>query len=1012
MSKVGQIERVTQNRVITLFHTVLGYEYLGNWADRKDNSNIKKDLLNVYLQSCGYTEDLITRAIEILQRAAEDQIKSPYDVNKNVYTLLRYGVQVKTGIGENTQTVRLINWDQPEKNHFGVAEEVTINGEHAKRPDIVLYVNGIALGILELKRSTVSVSEGIRQNLDNQKALFIRHFFSTSQLIMAGNDTEGLRYGVIETPEKYYLTWKEDSTIENLLDRHLSQICAKDRFLELIHDFIVFDAGKKKICRTHQYFGVKAAQRSLSNKEGGIIWHSQGSGKSLTMIWLAKWIREHMPNSRVLIITDRTELDEQIEKVFKGIDEQIYRTTSSQDLIQKLNATIPLLICSLIHKFGSQKENKESDADTFADEMVHALPPNFSPKGNIYVFVDECHRTQSGKFNSTMKKVILPNATFIGFTGTPLLKTDKTSVEVFGKYIHTYKFNEAVQDKVVLDLLYEARDVDQIITSQDKIDQWFEAKTRGLNDVARAQLKKKWGTMQNVLSSKERLERIVGDILLDMETKDRLVSGHGNALLVSGSIYQACKYYQLFKEHGFDKCAIVTSYKPSIADIKGEETGEGPTDKLDQYKIYTDMLNGRDVEQFEQEAKDKFIHDPGQMKLLIVVDKLLTGFDAPPATYLYIDKEMRDHGLFQAICRVNRLDGEDKQYGCIIDYKDLFKRVESAIQDYTSEALSGYAKEDVEGLLSDRLAKGRERLEAAREAVKALCEPVAPPKNLEDYLRYFCVGDAFDKDALQENEPKRITLYKLIAALVRSYANIANEMLEAGYNEQERKQISDEVTDYEHMREEIKLASGDYINLKLYEPAMRHLIDAYIHASESAKISAFDDVTLLQLIAEQGLDALNKLPEGIAASPEATAETIENNMRRVITDQQVANPRYYEKMSALLDALIRQRKEKAIAYEQYLKDVVDLARQVQNPAASAAYPSTMDTLAKRVLYDNLDNDETLAIAVDDAIHRTRQDGWRDNVIREREVLYGIQDVISDESKAREIFNIARNQNDY
>jgi type I restriction enzyme R subunit len=466
---------------------------------------------------------------------------------------------------------------------------------------------------------------------------------------MAGNDTEGLRYGVIGTPEKYYLSWKEKSAIENLLDRQLTQLCEKRRFLEIIHDFIVFDAGVKKPCRHSQYFGVRAAQDHVKRREGGIIWHTQGSGKSLVMVWLAKWIREHVTDARVLIITDRTELDEQIEKVFKGVNEDIVRTRSGQDLIDKLNAPTPWLLCSLIHKFGGKEEG---DIEGFITEMKAILPADFRAKGDITVFVDECHRTQSGELHQAMK-AFLPLALFIGFTGTPLLKADKRkSIEVFGKYIHTYKFDEAVKDQVVLDLRYEARDIDQNITSQDRIDQWFDAKTRGLNAIALSQLKKKWGTLQKVLSSQSRLEKIVADILMDMATKDRLQSGRGNALLVSGSIYQACKFYELFTSHGFDKCAIVTSYTPSTSDIKGEETGEGKTEKLRQCDIYKKMLAAwfheapdeavKRSEEFETRAKKKFIEEPGQMKLLIVVDKLLTGFDAPPATYLYIDKQMRD----------------------------------------------------------------------------------------------------------------------------------------------------------------------------------------------------------------------------------------------------------------------------------------------------------------------------------------------------------------------------------
>ncbi|HSK29630.1 MAG TPA: HsdR family type I site-specific deoxyribonuclease, partial [Candidatus Limnocylindria bacterium] len=522
--------------------------------------------------------------------------KSLYDRNRAVYELLRYGVKVKADVGDNTQTVWLVDWKRPLENHFAVAEEVTVAAAdakaHRKRPDLVLYVNGLALAVLELKRSTISVAESIRQNLDNQKKVFIEHFFSTMQFVMAGNDTEGLRYAAIQTPEKYYLTWKEDSAIENPLDRVLTQLCSKERFLELIHDFILFDAGVKKLCRHSQYFAVRASQEHVRRREGGIIWNTQGSGKSLIMVWLAKWIREHVRDARVLIITDRTELDAQIETVFSGVSEEIYRTKSGADLIARLNATNPWLLCSLIHKFGGKEDGEDvGDIAAYIEEVKKALPPGFKPKGDLFVLVDECHRTQSGALHDAMK-AILPNAMFVGFTGTPLLKADKKrSIEVFGRYIHTYKFDEGVKDGVILDLRYEARDIDQSVTSQQKIDQWFEAKTKGLTDLAKAQLKQRWGTMQKVLSSRDRLEKIVADIMLDMETRDRLKSGHGNAMLIAGSIYEACKFYELFDKtdlHG--RGAIVTSYVPSAAAIKGEESGEGETEKLHQYAIYRKML--------------------------------------------------------------------------------------------------------------------------------------------------------------------------------------------------------------------------------------------------------------------------------------------------------------------------------------------------------------------------------------------------------------------------------------
>lgn len=606
------------------------------------------------------------------------------------------------------------------------------------------------------------------------------------------------------------------------------------------------------------------------------------------MVWLAKWIREHVPGARVLLVTDRTELDDQIEKVFLGVSEDIYRTKSGADLVRVLNTDTEWLVCSLIHKFGRGDDLSDADLETYIEEIKRNLPPRgFSPpKGEFFVFVDECHRTQSGKLHQAMKALLPGGAMLIGFTGTPpLLKQDKQkSIEVFGPpYIHTYKYDEAVRDGVVLDLQYEARDIDQSITSQEKIDQWFEIKTRGgLTDAARAQLKKRWGgTMQKVLSAQDRLEKIVADVLLDMELRDRLRSGRGNALLVTSSIYSACRFFEMFNKTDLaGRCAIITSYAPQPSDIKGEEAGEGLTERLRQYEIYRKMLAEHfdepedtamyKVEQFEKEIKKRFIHEPGQMKLLIVVDKLLTGFDAPPATYLYIDKQMRDHGLFQAICRVNRLDGEDKEYGYIIDYKDLFRSLEKSIKDYTGEAFGGFDREDVSGLLKDRLEKGRERLDDALEAIRTLCEPIEPPpRDTLAYQHFFCAADTTEPEALKENERKRLALYKLTAALLRAYAGLANEMHDAGYTDAEAAEIRAEVTHYDNVRKEVMRASGDYIDLKLYEPAMRHLLDTYIRAEESVKISAFDDIPLVQLLLEHGVDAVETLPPGIRRDREA-----------------------------------------------------------------------------------------------------------------------------------------------
>jgi len=1021
-------EAVTQLRVVEFFQKSLGYSCLGNWEER-GGENVEDPFLRDWLLKQGHGDQVIKKAIHELTRAKiVGGARSLYDANREVYSLLRYGAKVKPEASDQHVTIHLIDWEHPENNEFAIAEEVTVKGKNNKRPDLVLYVNGIALATLELKRSTVSVAEGIRQNLDNQKEEFIRPFFSTVQLLLAGNDTEGLRYGVIESPERYYLTWKERdaSQIAGPLDLALSRICRKDRLLEIVHDFMVFDLGVKKTCRHNQYFGVRAAQDHVKRRQGGVIWHTQGSGKSLTMVWLAKWIREHVSNSRILLITDREELDDQIKDVFLGVEEPVHRADSGADLVKVLNEADEPIICSLVHKFGS---SEEGDVDKFLADVQSHLPKGFRAKGDVFVFVDECHRTQSGKLHSAMK-AILPGALFIGFTGTPLLKRDKKrSIEVFGPYIHTYKYDEAVRDQVVLDLCYEARDIDQKLTSQDKVDQWFEAKTRGLSDVSRAELKKRWGTMQKVLSSKPRLEKIVADILLDFETKPRLSTGRGNALLVSGSIYEACCFYEMFRTQGFaGKCAIVTSYRPNVADIKGEETGEGETQAIQQYKTYRQMLaeffnEAEDsavnkVEKFEKLVKKRFIEEPGQMKLLVVVDKLLTGFDAPPATYLYIDKTMRDHGLFQAICRVNRLDpndlpeGDVKTYGQIVDYKDLFKSLNRAVHDYTGEAFEGFDAKDVEGLLKDRVQLGRKRLDEVRESLKALCEPVEPPRDSTAYLRFFCGPDS-TAGGLKATEPRRVTLYDLVSSFFRAYTNIASDMEAAGYSAVESVSIKNDVEHFSKVRDEIRLASGDYVDLKMYEPAMRHLLDAYIQAEDSHKVADFDKMTLVQLIVERGEGAFKSLPDGLRTKPDALAVAIENNVRRVIIDEMGVNPRYYEKMSELLDSLIVARKKGALSYKAYLAKVIDLARQVMKPGEGASYPSAIDRPTLRALYDNLDHDEAKAIRVDAAVRAAKHADWRGHKLKEREVRNAIRTTLgSADALVDRIFEIVKRQNDY
>lgn len=974
MNGVGQPERVTQDRIVKLFHDELGYRYLGEWTDRDGNSNVEEAILSKWLVERGYSAAQINAALYRLRTVSGNPNCSLYANNQAVYGLLRYGVPVKVEAGKETETVHLVDWKQPEHNDFAIAEEVTLQGNNERRPDLVLYLNGIAIGIIELKSSRVSIGDGIRQLLSNQQPEFNAWFFSTMQIVFAGNDSEGLQYGTILTPEKMFLKWKEDEDDNSRfkLDKYLLKLCAKDRLLELIYDFVLFDGGIKKLPRVHQYVGIKRAQEHVRQKKGGIIWHTQGSGKSIAMVLLAKWILEDNPAARVAIITDRDELDKQIARVFADSGEPIKRTSSGKELLSLLAQPAPRLLCSLVHKFGRKDVE---DFDAFIKELESQKSTTV---GEIFVFVDACHRTQSGKLHRTMK-AIMPDAVFIGFTGTPLLRRDKqTSLEVFGGYIHTYKFSEAVEDEVVLDLIYEARDIDQWLGSTKKIDAWFEAKTKGLNDWQKDELKKKWGTMQNVLSSKARMDRVVSDIIFDFTCRPRLASERGNAILVASSIYEACKYFILFQKTQFKgKCAVITSYNPLAQNVTKEEMGANTeTDKQFIFNTYTELL--KDVaampgmtktETYEESAKGLFIKEPAIMKLLVVVDKLLTGFDAPPCSYLYIDKSMQDHGLFQAICRTNRLDGDGKEFGYIVDYKDLFKKVENAISVYSSELDHSAGGASPEVLLQDRLKKGKERLDEALEALELICEPVEAPKGELQHIHYFCGNTEVPSD-LKEREPRRVALYKGVVAFIRAYGNIADEMEAAEYSAADTAHIKERLQHYVDVREIVRKASGETLDLKAYEADMRHLIDTYIEAAEPRTISPFENIGLLDLIVKSGIvEAIGSLPKGVKANKDAVAETIENNVRTKIVKEALTDPAYFEQMSALLAEIIAARKEKAIEYEEYLKRIADLAARVQ-AGKRDGMPATLDTPGKRALYNNLGQDEALALAVDQAVRKT------------------------------------------
>lgn len=1047
-----QHERAYQNQIVDLFHEVIGYDYLGNLQYAKgagvnssgeENSpfleNEMRNFLSSRFLSNGeriYTDAQLDEAARQVRNAIllpDKRAGALVDCNTSVYSLMIHGIKAKPSPDENERDVMFFDFDNPQCNRFAIAEEVSyidrLTGSNS-RPDLVVYVNGFAIAVIELKRSIVSIDEAIKQQLSNQCDL-IPSFFTTTQFAVVASDTNGFRYATINTPKDFWCSYKRDTnqTGITLSDRDsFVDFFNKQQIIDFLRYGVLTDGGIKKVMRPHQFHALEASIPRLRKKESGVIWHSQGSGKSLTMIWLAAYIRANFEDPRVLVITDRTELDMQIKANFNHAGDKVHHATSQHDLLETLKGGTEWLICSLIHKFGRHKAADGSEVtgdddapiplDKYLAELKEMIARDFGrdfkAKGkNIFVFVDECHRTQGGRLHEAMRAIMGQEVMLLGFTGTPLLKEDKNkrddynrvkdlSEVKFGSYIHKYLHKQAVEDKVILDLQYEGRDVEQQIRDKVKLDAKKEEITKGLDTERRNAIEDRWATLERIYSSQDRIERIGYSILDDM-AKYPLDTSWCNAMLVAGNIECAYKYYDFFQNRSSDtllkgRCAVVTSYEPTDYDSR-KKTANPNIEQTEKLKHDLALQSFKDAGQadassYEKWAKAEFIHKPGRLKLIIVVDKLLTGFDAPCATYLYIDKDMKDHNLFQAICRVNRLgvDVKDdlnavvkthKEWGKIIDFKHLFKKISDAVTNFNDEngGLGGYDPTDVDGLLTEYVEKGKRKLHDSQEAydsLKASWHSMSRDELVDSYLS--------DTDGIPAKE-RRQFLYKITTALVVAYSNMADYLGKAGFSSDEADAIHQKASEARTINLLIQQKSGDYFDPREKDPEMRALFDRFIKAGEpDVIVPATADFSFLDLIGDvtDPDSAVSRTIEQAGGNAKAAAEIIEGKARSVINSWHDKDPQAFNTFSERLQALLDEMRKEANDYAEQMKKLIELIMIAHSGGVS--FPAGIQSKLAKALWNNQDKwypmpegSEQVALihTVEDIIRNDAPNDWKD-----------------------------------
>lgn len=933
MDKDAYLEiNASQRPALALFEA-MGYTYIPPAdCDRQRGSRyhvLLRDILRGQLRRLNryvyagaeneFSAANIERAMEDLDEPLTDGLVR---TSEKIYDALLLGKSYPETVGDGKMlsfNLRYIDWDNPQNNVFHVTEEFAVDSrdrQHNARPDIVLFINGIPFAVIECKAPHIPVEEAVGQMIRNQQAAYIPHLFKFAQLVVATNKN-AVKYATVGTPKKFWSVWKEQDAdwlqtrlkalvpdrMSTEQDRNIVSLFSPERVYELIRYFILFDANVKKVCRYQQFFAVREIMKTIAesdehgNRRSGVIWHTQGSGKSLTMVMLAKYILMELRDChpRVVIVTDRKELDAQIAATFAHTRLTPARATSGRHLVELVNSARADVITSIINKFNTVERQEIKN-----------------PSRDIFVLVDESHRSNYGLMATRMRSVF-PNACYIGFTGTPLMKSEKNTMARFGRLIHKYTIRDGVEDGAIVPLIYEGRFVEQKV-DEENIDLWFKQTTRRLTEAQREDLRRKWSSIRRLTSTDARIKRIALDI------SEHFIEGYKEtgfkAMLATNYKRDAIRYLECFEQFGDLNCAVVISPPDMREGV--DDADEGADDLV--VSFWNKMMQQYgDADRYEEAIKNRFCD--GEIDILIVCSKLLTGFDAPLCQVLYIDKELKEHGLLQAIARTNRLH-EGKDYGLIVDYRGLIEKLDTAMDMYSGAGLENFDGGDLKGVVVDVMAA----VGNLRSAYTQLVELFAP------------VGSISDAEAVEvflADDKARQEFYTLLCAFGRALNLVLNA--EQAYNalsKEERQKYQDTFIFFSKVRRSVKLQYCDAIDNAEYEPLMQNLLDTHLSVAGLKKITSPIDI-LNKDDFEKELEELGSL--------RSKADAIASRMTRSISEKRDENPAYYDSFSKRIRDALALYKEKVISEAEYLAKMRTIMEDYHAGKSTVSYPARIKT---------------------------------------------------------------------